>query len=123
LSDETIRQCFDRYCKAYDLDKKGRSLVLHSIKHASCIKTYELSNHDVHATQFQANHSKSSTTFDSYVNNAIPLTQHMSYVLDQEIDRTQLDTLTAEQLLSIIKSSNDSIFLELTRQAKIKEII
>jgi hypothetical protein len=47
----------------------------------------------------------------------------MSYVLDQEIDRTQLDTLTAEQLLSIIKSSNDSIFLELTRQAKIKEII
>jgi hypothetical protein len=60
---------------------------------------------------------------DSYVNNAIPLTQHMSYVLDQEIDRTQLDTLTAEQLLSIIKSSNDSIFLELTRQAKIKEII
>lgn len=123
ISDETIRQCFDRYCKHYGVDKKGRNIVLHSIKHSSATKGYELSNHDLKRTQHQANHAKVSTTLDSYVNNDIPLTQHISYIIDQDIDKTQLDNLSQEQLLDIIKSSNDSIFLELVRQAKVKGFV
>lgn len=120
ISDNTIRDTFKRYCDVYKLDKEERNLVIHSIKKTSTTKAYKISNHDIKLTQYQANHSKASTTMDYYISNQIPYTSQISYIIDTEIDKSVLDNLNKKQLLELIKLNNDSMFLEIVKRAKEK---
>lgn len=96
-------QMFSRLTNEYGA-KVGREYVPHSIKVGAGTEFYNRT-HDLVRTMEFLDHEDPKTTLE-YIRLSDDRTKQGGYVLSLDVDKTKLEDLSKEQLLSIIKSDN-----------------
>lgn len=103
INECTLRETFNRFCEKYNLDKEGRNLSLHSIKHMGVLKTLGKSGNDIEIAAKYANHSNPQTTVRSYINKKIDLSNDPSYHFFDKLDLSTIENASKENLIEAIK--------------------
>jgi integrase len=117
FSDDRIIKTFEEYCKAYKIDKKGRNLTIHSIKHSSVVKVYRQSK-DMKMAQQHGHHANITTTMDIYADEILTPSKQASYNFYNEVNIKSLDNLTKEQLIEIINMCSNNVKNEIVNKAQ-----
>lgn len=94
--------------------------TFHSLRKASINRVLDLTDNLIIAKN-HANHDNISTTEKFYVKHNLDYSTNVSLSLMEDIDDTKFDNLTKEDLISLIKDSEDKIKFALLTQLKNKK--
>lgn len=95
-----------------NMDFGDRNIAFHSFKKSSIEEVARLTNYDIKAMQSQANHSDVSTTLNFYM--AHKKLEDMVVVdLNYEIPLEKFDSMSKEELISLIKNSDRNTQMKL----------
>lgn len=109
ITEKTARRTLSEYCEQYDIDQKGRNLVLHSIKKASIDKVFNETG-DINLTARHGKHNSLDMVYEVYQGkNDQPDEQASLNIFDDRpIDTNDLEQLSKEELLELISKSGGS---------------
>lgn len=100
---KTLLKTFNKFCEEYNLDKEGRNLSLHSIKHTGVLKVKYESGNDLEKVRQYAKHSDLKTT-SNYLNEDGGLSDNPNYTFDDKVDFSVIENASKEDLINAIKN-------------------
>lgn len=95
INNMALCRILDKFCAKYNIDKKSRNIVVHSIKKTSGDIVYEKTNGDISATAKHLHHNNISTAYKHYIGKNISYTEQTSYTIfnDDNVNSVLLEKL------------------------------
>lgn len=117
INNMSLCRMLDKFCTIYNIDKKGRNIVVHSIKKTSGDIVYEKTNGDISATAKHLHHNNISTAYKHYVGKNTSYEQQASYTI---LDDDNIDNQLLEKLKDLSKDDIIKYLLSLDNATKNK---
>lgn len=115
LSGKTFERTIDGLAK--EMGISDRYITFHSLKKAGVYWTARTTG-DIRLTQLQGSHANPVTTLKHYLNAIKDYSQMPSYNMMNKLDFTELEEMSKDELLNLIKNSSYMVKNELIKNAK-----
>lgn len=122
VGDKTLEKTLKDYCEFAGIDKKGRNIVQHSLK-STGLDIIQDAFGDINITAKAGGHADIQTTYQNYINKNHGYSKQPSILLGEKESSDNLDNLSKEQLLDLIKNSGCTTLSKICANAKKQGLI